>query len=637
MAVVKITLPDGSVKEVAQGSTALAVAQSIGQRLAKDALAVRLNGVLRDLSTPITEDATATFCTFDSPDGKEVYRHSAAHVMAQAVQRLRPGAKVTIGPAIDDGFYYDFDTEPFTPDDLVKIEEEMRRIIEADYSYSREDVSRESAYPVFDAMNEPYKREILDGIEDATVSIYRQGEFTDLCRGPHVPSTGRLRIVKLLNTSGAYWRGDEENTQLQRIYGTAWETQAQLDDYLKRLEEAERRDHRRLGKQLDLYSTQPDLGGGLVLWHPKGAFVRHLIEEFWKSRHLEGGYDFVYSPHIGRAHLWETSGHLDFYADSMYSPMDIDGQDYYLKPMNCPFHILIYKSRLHSYRELPMRLAELGTVYRYERAGTLHGLNRVRSFTQDDAHIFCRPEQMPEEISRTLGFCLDLLRAFGFTEFETYLSTRPEKSVGDPTQWTSAEAALRGALDRAGLPYEVDDGGGAFYGPKIDLKIRDALGRSWQCSTIQFDFNLPERFDVTYVGEDGREHRPYMIHRALLGSVERFFAVFVEHYGGAFPVWLAPTQAVVLTITADHDAYATEVQNALKAAGIRVEGDYRNEKLGLKVREAQLAKIPYMLVIGNREVEERTVSVRTRSGENRGGTNLESFLESIQEEIRSKR
>jgi len=637
MAVIKITLPDGSVKEVAQGSTALAVAQSIGQRLAKDALAVRLNGVLRDLSTPITEDATATFCTFDSPDGKEVYRHSAAHVMAQAVQRLRPGAKVTIGPAIDDGFYYDFDTEPFTPDDLVKIEEEMRRIIEADYSYSREDVSRESAYPVFDAMNEPYKREILDGIEDATVSIYRQGEFTDLCRGPHVPSTGRLRIVKLLNTSGAYWRGDEENTQLQRIYGTAWETQAQLDDYLKRLEEAERRDHRRLGKQLDLYSTQPDLGGGLVLWHPKGAFVRHLIEEFWKSRHLEGGYDFVYSPHIGRAHLWETSGHLDFYADSMYSPMDIDGQDYYLKPMNCPFHILIYKSRLHSYRELPMRLAELGTVYRYERAGTLHGLNRVRSFTQDDAHIFCRPEQMPEEISRTLGFCLDLLRAFGFTEFETYLSTRPEKSVGPPTQWTSAEAALRGALDRAGLPYEVDDGGGAFYGPKIDLKIRDALGRSWQCSTIQFDFNLPERFDVTYVGEDGREHRPYMIHRALLGSVERFFAVFVEHYGGAFPVWLAPTQAVVLTITADHDAYATEVQNALKAAGIRVEGDYRNEKLGLKVREAQLAKIPYMLVIGNREVEERTVSVRTRSGENRGGTNLESFLESIQEEIRSKR
>jgi threonyl-tRNA synthetase len=637
MSSVNVTLPDGSIKAVPTGTTALELAGILGKRLAQEALVARINGELKDLTTPITEDATVTFYTFDSPEGRETYRHSSAHVLAQAVQRVRPNAKVTIGPAIDDGFYYDFDTEPFTPEDLQRIEEEIRAIIAADYAFSRQDVPIRDAYQVFDAMNEPYKREILDGIESPTVSIYRQGEFTDLCRGPHVPSTGRLRIVKLLNSSGAYWRGDERNTQLQRIYGTAWDKQSQLDEYLHRLEEADRRDHRKLGRQLDLYSTHNDLGGGLVLWHPKGALVRHLIESFWRERHLAAGYDFVYSPHIGRSYLWETSGHLDFYKESMYSPMDIDGQDYYIKPMNCPFHILIYKNRLHSYRELPLRYAELGTVYRYERAGTLHGLSRVRAFTQDDAHIFCRPEQMPEEISRTLDFCLSILRAFGFTEFETYLSTRPEKSVGDPSQWESAEVALKNALERAGLPYEVDEGGGAFYGPKIDLKIRDALNRAWQCSTIQFDFNLPERFDITYAGEDGREHRPYMIHRALLGSVERFFAVFVEHYAGAFPLWLAPTQAVVVTISDEQNAYASRVADELRAQGLRVEADLRREKLGLKIREAQLQKIPYMLVVGNREVEQEQVSVRVRSGENLGAMSVSAFVHRAQEEIATKR
>ncbi|MBT3268947.1 threonine--tRNA ligase [Candidatus Poribacteria bacterium] len=637
MASISVTLPDGSVREIAMGTTALELAGSIGSRLAREALVAEVNGTLTDLTSPLTTDATVTFHTFDSDEGKEVYRHTTAHMLAQAVQRLRPDAKVTIGPAIDDGFYYDFDTEPFVPEDLEAIEAEMRKIAKEDHPTERSEMSRAEVYELFDGMGETYKREILDDIPDEEVlSVYRQGDFTDLCRGPHVPSTRRIKYFKLTSTGGAYWRGNEANKQLQRIYGTAFEKKAQLDEHLTLIEEAERRDHRRLGTQLELYSTHQDLGGGLVLWHPKGALVRHIAEDYWKQTHLAGGYDFVYSPHIGRSKLWETSGHLEFFADSMYAPLDIDGQEYYLKPMNCPFHILIYKNRQHSYRELPMRLAELGTVYRYERAGALHGMMRVRGFTQDDAHIFCRPEQMPDEIDRTLGFCLDMLRAFGFTEFELFLSTRPEKAVGDAQQWLDAQDALRAALERTGIAYEVDEGGGAFYGPKIDLNIRDSLNRRWQCSTIQFDFNLPERFDITYIGEDGQQHRPYMVHRALFGSVERFFGVLIEHYAGAFPVWLAPVQAVVLSITDDHREYAEQVRQELADAGIRVEADVRGEKLGYKVREAELAKTPYMLVVGAREIENEQVAVRTRQGNNLGAMPVAAFIERIQEDIGSK-
>ena len=637
MASISVTLPDGSVRELAMGTTALELAEDIGSRLAREALVAEINGTLSDLTTPMTTDATVTFHTFDSEQGKEVYRHTAAHIMAQAVQRLRPDAKVTIGPAIDDGFYYDFDTEPFKPEDLTAVEKEMRKIAKENHATQRAEMSREDIYALFDGMEEPYKREILDDIPDEDVlSVYTQGDFTDLCRGPHVPSTGRIRYFKLTSTGGAYWRGSEENKQLQRIYGTAFEKKSQLEEHLKLLEEAERRDHRRLGTQLEVYSTHQDLGGGLVLWHPKGALVRHLAEEYWKDEHLAGGYDFVYSPHIGRSKLWDTSGHLEFFAEDMYSPLDIDGQEYYLKPMNCPFHILIYKGRQHSYRELPMRLAELGTVYRYEQSGELHGLTRVRGFTQDDAHIFCRPEQMPDEIDRTLNFCLDMLRAFGFTEFDLFLSTRPEKAVGDPQQWLAAEDALREALERTGIPYGVDEGGGAFYGPKIDLQIKDSLNRSWQCSTIQFDFNLPERFDITYIGEDGREHRPYMVHRALFGSVERFFGVLIEHYAGAFPVWLAPVQALVLSITDDHRDYAVAVRQQLVDAGIRAEADVRGEKLGYKVREGEMAKTPYMLVVGAREIENDVVAVRTRQGNNLGTMPVAAFIERIQEDIDTK-
>ncbi|GIX07536.1 MAG: threonine--tRNA ligase [Candidatus Poribacteria bacterium] len=635
---IRLTLPDGAVIEVPKGTTALEVAQKLSPRLAREALTVEVNGVLRDLTAPLTEDATIRFHTFETPQGREVYRHTAAHVLAQAVKRLRPDAKVTIGPPIEDGFYYDFDTEPFKPEDLERIEEEMRRIIQEDHPTQRIEVDRDQARELFARMGESYKLEILDEIpEEEVISLYKQGEFTDLCRGPHLPSTGRIKYVKLLHTAGAYWRGDERNVQLQRVYGTAFERKSDLEAYLKRLEEAERRDHRRLGRQLDLFSTHQDLGGGLILWHPRGALVRYLIEQFWREEHLKAGYEFVVTPHIGRSTLWETSGHLGFFRENMYSPIEVDGIDYYLKPMNCPFHILIYKSRQRSYRELPLRWAELGTVYRYERAGVLHGLMRVRGFTQDDAHLFCRPEQMPQEIDRVLQFCLSILRAFGFEEFQAYLATRPEKAVGDPSQWEAAEGALREALDRAGLSYTVDEGGGAFYGPKIDLKIKDALDREWQCSTIQFDFNLPERFDITYIGEDGREHRPYMIHRALLGSIERFFGVLLEHYAGAFPVWLAPTQAVVITITDDQREYAVQVRDRLRAAGLRAEADLRNEKLGYKIREAQLAKVPYMLVVGQREVESGQVAVRARSGENLGPMSVEQFVHRVQEEINAKR
>jgi len=558
----------------------------------------------------------------------ETMRHSASHIMAEAVMTLFPDAKLGIGPAIDEGFYYDFDLpRSLTEEDLAKILDLMKDSIKAKVAFEREEVSREEAERLF--ADQPYKLELLRDLpEDAPISIYRHGSFMDLCRGPHVENTGDLRwdSIALQSIAGAYWRGDEKRPMLQRIYGTVWHSKQELRDYLARLAELAKRDHRWLGRDLDLFSLHEEAGAGLVYWHPKGGRVRTIIEDYWRKRHMEGGYDIIYSPHIGRSWLWETSGHLDFYHDSMYAPMDIDGQDYYLKPMNCPFHIMIYRSRTRSYRDLPLRWAELGTVYRYERSGVLHGLLRVRGFTQDDAHIICTPEQIEDEILGVLRFSLAMWRAMGFADVDAYLSTRPEKAVGEPARWDQATQSLRRALETESLDYKVDEGGGAFYGPKIDLKIRDALGREWQMTTIQFDFNEPERFDMVYVGDDGQEHRPYMVHRALLGSIERFFGLLIEHYGGAFPVWMAPVQAVIIPITDRHLAFGREVESKLRAAGLRAELDASNDRMNAKIRSAQLNKVPYMLVIGDREVEDGAVSVRLRSGEDLGAMPVEAFL-----------
>ena len=577
-------------------------------------------------------------------------RHSTAHVMAEAVLEKFPTGRVAIGPPIEDGFYYDFELpRALTPEDLSEIESRMKKIIASRERFEREEISAEQAKALFS--DQPYKIELVEGLEKGgmdehsnptgevvPISIYKSGGFTDLCRGPHVEHTGMInpKAIKLMNVAGAYWRGDEHNPMLQRIYGTVWETPEDLKQYLWKLEEAKKRDHRKLGRELDLYSSNDEVGTGLILWHPNGAMVRYLAERYWEDEHLAAGYDFVYTPHIGKASLWETSGHLDFYAENMYAPIEIEGQAYYLKPMNCPFHVHIYKSGLRSYRELPLRYAEKGTVYRYERSGVLHGLMRVRGFTQDDAHHFCRPDQMPEEIDFVLNFSLKILRAFGFEKFKAFLSTMPEKSVGEPERWHAAEAALEAALKRTELPYEVDEGGGAFYGPKIDLKVSDALGREWQLSTIQFDFNLPERFDMTYIGEDGQPHRPYMIHRALMGSMERFFGILIEHYGGAFPVWLSPTQAVIIPIADRHIAYALQVAAELKASGLRARVDERAERMNAKIRDAQKQKVPYMLVIGDRELEEGLVALRKRSGENPGGMSLEDFVALAKDEVSRK-
>jgi len=550
----------------------------------------------------------------------EAMRHSAAHILAEAVASLFPEAKLGIGPATADGFYYDFDLpRSLTPDDLDSIEARMRELIASDSPFVHEEVDKESARRTFDS--QPYKLELIGELPDEEVTVYRQRSFVDLCRGPHVASTGEVKAFKLLSIAGAYWRGDEHQPMLQRVYGTAFETQAELEEYLVRLAEIEARDHRKLVKQLDLISFHEEAGAGLAYWHPKGGRVRVLIEDYWRKLHYEGGYDIIFTPHIGRSHLWETSGHLDFYKDGMYSPMDIDGQDYYIKPMNCPFHILIYKTNLRSYRELPLRWAELGTVYRYERSGTLHGLLRVRGFTQDDAHIVCTPEQIEDEIVRVLDFSLNLLQGFGFEDFKVELSVRdpgkPDKYAGSDAMWNQAEASLVKSLEVRNLSYERMVGEAVFYGPKIDVKIKDALGRSWQCSTIQFDFNLPERFDMSYIAEDGKEHRPFMVHRALLGSLERFFGILVEHYGGAFPTWLAPVQVVVIPITDGNVDYARRVSAELETEGIRVEVDERSERMNLKIRDAQVQKVPYMLIVGNKEESTSTVSVRSRSGDNK--------------------
>jgi len=566
-------------------------------------------------------------------------RHSTSHVMAEAVLQMFPDAKIAIGPSIENGFYYDFDLpRPLTPDDLKEIEKRMKEIIKTKQPFVRKEISRDEARALF--ADQPYKLELIRDLpEDEVISVYTSGAFTDLCRGPHVENTSELKwnAFKLLSIAGAYWRGDENRPMLQRIYGTAWESKADLRAYLEKLKEIEARDHRRLAKQLDLYSLHEEAGAGLVYWHPKGGRIRSIAEDFWRQEHFANGYEILYTPHIGKKWLWETSGHLDFYRESMYSPMDIDGMDYYLKPMNCPFHIMIYKSAMRSYRDLPLRWAEMGTVYRYERSGVLHGLLRVRGFTQDDAHHFCTPEQIEDEILFTLRFSLHLWRSFGFEDVRAYLATRPEKYVGEPGRWDQATESLRRALEQEGVEYRLDEGGGAFYGPKIDLKVRDALGREWQMTTIQFDFNLPDRFDMTYVGEDGKEHRPYMVHRALLGSMERFFGVLIEHYGGAFPVWLSPVQAIVIPIADRHAEYARKVEAELKASGLRVEVDDSGDRMNAKIRKAQLQKVPYMLVVGDREMEAGQIAVRLRTEEDLGGMAVDDFVGRVLEVVEAKK
>ncbi|MBI1387299.1 MAG: threonine--tRNA ligase [bacterium] len=598
--------------------------------LPKDAVAIRLDGKVIDLKRPVEAGEQVEFLDWADPAGREVYYHSCTHLMAQAVMELFPDAKPTIGPPIEEGYFYDFDVpKPFTPDDLAKIEKRMRKKAEQRIPVERFEMPRLDAIGLFKKEGNPYKVEVLEELEDDTVSFYKQAEFTDLCRGPHIPHTGYLKHFKLLNSAGAYWRGDEHNPMLQRIYGTAAPSKEALEAYLHKLEEAKERDHRKLGRELDLFSIHEEAGPGLVFWHPKGARVRNIIENFWRTEHYRRGYELVYGPHVQRENLFRQSGHLENYKENMYAPMEIDGSNYYAKPMNCPGHILIYKNQLHSYRELPIRYAELGTVYRYERSGVLHGLLRVRGFTQDDAHIFCRPDQLEAEIQGVIDLADYMMRAFGF-DYKLSLATRPEKSIGSDEVWDFSIAALRKVLEGLGRPFEVEDGGGAFYGPKIDVKLVDALGRDWQGPTFQLDFNLPERFDVDYIDSDGDKKRVVMIHRTVLGSMERFMGNLLEHYKGAFPMWLAPVQVKVMTITDDSLDYARQVRQRLLAADVRVELDDRNEKIGYKIREAEAQKIPVMLVVGKKEASDNLVSVRERGRVDVGTMSLQEAIEYVQ-------
>ncbi len=618
---IELTLPDGSRRSFDDGTTPHDVAASIGSRLAAAAVAGRLDGELIDLHRPLDRGGEFAVVTETTDEGRSVLRHSAAHVLAQAVLDLFEGASFAIGPPIQDGFYYDFDVgRPFTPEDLDDIEARMQEIIEQDQPFVRDEVGRDEALELF--ADQPFKVEIIETVDNTEgaaglqVTLYRNNGFVDLCRGPHVPTTGRLRAVRLLRTSGAYWRGDERRPQLQRIYGTAWEDRKALEGYLHRLEEAERRDHRRLGPTLDLFSFPDELGSGLAVWHPKGGLVRNEIENYSRRTHLAHDYQIVATPHVARAALWETSGHLDFYADGMYPAMELDGGDtYYVKPMNCPFHILIYSNRGRSYRELPMRLFELGTVYRYERSGVVHGLLRARGFTQDDSHIFCTEDQLGDELQNLLDFTLMMLRDFGFTEFEADLSTKPDDAIGDPDLWDRAEKALRDALEEAGLAYEVAEGEGAFYGPKIDVHVRDAIGRRWQLSTLQVDFAQPQNFDLEYATSANTRERPVMIHRALLGSLERFFGILLEHYAGAFPGWLAPVQATVVPVADRHTEYAGQVARQLRAAGLRVDVDASDDTVGEKIRRAITHHHPAVLVVGDDDISAGTVGLRLRGDE----------------------
>ena len=633
MGMIQVTVPGSKPQAFPKGTSAKDALSQLGAFGSADVIAVKVNGVPQDLVSALNEDATIEPLVFESSEGKEIYRHSSTHIMAQAVKECFPTVQMTIGPAIEGGFFYDFAFErPFTPEDLEKIEQRAKAIIDSNLTVTRLDMSKTEAVEFFRTRGELYKVKILEDIPDEQITLYQQGEFVDLCRGPHVSSTGQIKAFKLLSSAGAYWRGDERNPMLQRIYGTSFPSEEALQKHLDNLEEIKKRDHRKLGKELDLFSIQDETGPGLILWHPKGAQIRLLIENFWREQHLANQYELVYSPHIARLDLWKTSGHVDFYRENMYAPMTVESSEYQLKPMNCPFHIMVYKSHLRSYRDLPVRYAELGTVYRYERSGVLHGLMRVRGFTQDDAHIFCSPTQLADEVRKVLKFTTFMLRTFGFNEFKMYLSTRPEKAVGSLEQWDQATQALAVALKEGGYDYQEDPGEGVFYGPKIDVKIQDALGRSWQCSTVQVDFNNPERFGLTYIGEDGKTHQPIMIHRALLGSIERFFGILLEHYGGAFPIWLAPVQVAILPISQKHEEYATKVGGNLRAQGCRVDLDLRNEKIGLKIRESEKAKVPLMLIVGDREAENETVSVRKRNGKNMGTMSMTDILKLIRDE-----
>ncbi|WP_406676583.1 threonine--tRNA ligase [Moorella sp. ACPs] len=632
----QVILPDGSVREYAAGTTAQEVARDISPKLAREALAARVNGEVWDLTRPLPEQCRLELLTFADEGGRLAYRHTAAHVLAQAVKHLFPGTRLGIGPAITDGFYYDFDSEhKFTPEDLNAIEAEMQRIIKADLPLERQEITREEALEIFRQLDEPYKIELINDLpEGVPISTYRQGDFIDLCAGPHLPSTGYLKAIKLTSLAGAYWRGSEANPMLQRIYGTAFPKAKDLEEYLHRLEEAKKRDHRRLGAQLGLFSLQEE-GPGFPFFHPKGMIIRNELEQFWREEHRRAGYLEIRTPVILNRSLWEQSGHWDHYRENMYFTR-IDEADYAIKPMNCPGAILVYKSEQHSYRDLPLRLAELGLVHRHEKSGVLHGLMRVRAFTQDDAHIFMLPSQITAEIQGVIDLVDRFYSLFGF-KYHIELSTRPDNAMGSDEIWETATGALRQALEARGMPYAVNEGDGAFYGPKIDFHLEDSLGRTWQCGTIQLDFLMPEKFDLHYIGEDGQKHRPVMIHRVVFGSIERFIGILIEHYGGAFPVWLAPVQVRVLPITDRHNDYAFKVRDELVRAGIRAEVNDRNDKIGYKIRAAQLEQIPYMLVVGDKEAAEGTVAVRERRAGDTGSVPLAAFIKRVTEEIAERR
>ena len=639
---ITVTLPDGSRKEVPAGTTPLEVAESIGPGLAQAALVAETNGQLVDLKHPLNESTNLRLLTSRDEEALEVYRHTSAHLLAAAVLELYPDTKLGIGPPTDQGFFYDFQRdEPFTPDDLEKLEARMHEIVKRDPPNERVWLPREKTLERFRQLGEEMKVELIeDKAKGDTISIYRTEGFEDFCRGPHVPSMGRIKAFKLLSVAGAYWKGDENNARLQRIYGTSFFSKKDLNQHLHRLEEAKKRDHRKIGKELDLFSVQEAAGPGLIFWHPKGGTIRRIMEDWLRDQYVKRGYGLVYTPHLARYDLWKISGHADFYSKDMFSRMELDDAEYQLKPMNCPFHILIYKDRLRSYRELPVRLGELGTVYRYERSGVMHGLMRVRGFTQDDAHIFCTPDQVKSEVLGCIDFGLDILKTFGFDQYAIELSTwdggGSDKYAGSPEEWKMAEDGLFQALKERDIEFKVMPDEAAFYGPKIDIKLVDAIGRPWQLSTVQFDFNLPRRFELEYIAEDGKAHQPVMVHRALWGSVERFFGVLVEHYAGAFPVWLAPVQAIVLPITDKQNDYATEVVKRLDEAGIRAEGDFRSAKVNAKIREAQLQKVPYMLVVGGREAEAGTVAVRHRRQGDLGGKTVDDFIKEVQQLIDEK-
>jgi threonyl-tRNA synthetase len=639
---IQITLPDGATRDVPRGTTSAQVAHQISPRLAKEALVARADGDLVDLSRPLEHDAKISILTAKDPDAVQVFRHSASHLLAAAVLELYPDVKLGIGPPTETGFFYEFvREEPFTPDDLEKIEAKMRELAAKDIPNERKLIPKPEAVELYRNNKQQFKCELVEEkATDPMVSFYTTGKFVDFCRGPHIPSTGRIKAFKLMSVAGAYWKGQEGNPQMQRIYGACFVEQKELDEYLHKLEEAKRRDHRRIGAELDLFSIQDEAGPGLIFWHPKGGVIRRQMEDWLRTELTKRGYELVFTPHIMLRELWNTSGHTGFYKDSMFGPMEVEKADYQLKPMNCPGHILIYKSHLRSYRELPVRLAELGTVYRYERSGVLHGLLRVRGFTQDDAHIFCMPDQIEKEVQDCVEFAWEVLRVFGFDHYEVELSggdsSRPQDYAGTAEDWKHAEDALMNTLKRMNVPYKYIPGEAAFYGPKIDVKLVDAIGRPWQLTTVQFDFNLPRRFKLEYVGEDGARHQPLMVHRALFGSIERFFGVLIEHYAGAFPVWLAPVQVSVLPVSGKFSEYAEKVAKHLKDAGFRVHNDDRNEKLQAKIRDAQMQKIPYMLIIGGKEAEAGTVSVRDRSKGDLGPRPLEQFSADLRAEIDAK-